>query len=247
MPRSLLLLVRVGCAQLQNVMGGSGVKPTPPAVAVGGVIIATTPSPEDVARYLCPRVAPAAVCMILGGPRQLMFAFDINLDVKNPNAFALPVVEALVAFSAYPGQPGARLGAVCMQMCENPNACPQNQPGACGSGGGPEIRTANDFAAASVGFLVNVATGQQRLDNLKLRTIPANGTVRVTFRLIVSAEQLLDLVAKFANAAIKAIERGSSPQLSIPYSIEGSVWVTVQGFGKLAAGFGPVQGQWEIR
>src|SRR5262249_38303001 len=164
---------------------------------------------------------PAPVCMVLGGPGQLIFAFDVNLDLTNPNDIPLPVVEALVAFTAYPGQNGARLGAVCLQMCEDPRACPQGQPGACGTGGRPRIRTANDCAGAAAGFLVNVATGQARLDNLRLRTIPAGGTVRVTFRLEVNAPQLLDLAVKFASAAMSAIERGNAPQLSIPYSLEG--------------------------
>jgi hypothetical protein len=242
-----VLLLVGGCAQLQNVMGSGGVKPTPPHVAVGGVVLAVAPTPMDVARYLCPRVAPAPVCMILGGPGQLVFAFDVNLDVTNPNSFPLPVVEALVGFTAYPGKTGSRLGSVCLQMCEDPKQCPQNPPGACGSGGGPEIRTASDFAGAAAGFLVNVATGQAHLDNLKLRTIPAGGNVRVTFRLEVNAPQLLDLASKFADAAVSAIKGGNAPQLSIPYSIEGSVWVSVQGFGRLAAGFGPVQGQFDIR
>jgi hypothetical protein len=249
MRRALLVMLLVGgCAQLQGVMGGGGVpRPSPPRVVVGGVVLAAAPSPTDVARYLCPRVAPAPVCMILGGPGQLIFAFDVNLDVTNTNNIPLPVVEALVGFTAYPGQNGSRLGSVCLHMCEDPRACPQGQAGACGSGGGPEIRTVNDFAGAAAGFLVNVATGQAHLDNLRLRTIPAGGTVRVTFRLEVNAPQLLDLVVKFANAAMSAIQRGSAPQLSIPYSLEGSVWVSVQSFGKLAAGFGPVQGTFDIR
>lgn len=249
MRRAWIVVVLLGgCAQLQSAMGGGGgLKPSPPRIAVGGVVLASAPKPMDVARYLCPRVAPAPVCMVLGSAGQLIFAFDVNLDVTNPNTIPLPVVEALVAFTAYPGQNGSRLGAVCLQMCEDPRACPQGQPGACGSGGGPEIRTVDDFAGAAAGFLVNVATGQAHLDNLRLRTIPAGGTVRVTFRLEVNAPQLLDLVVKFANAAMSAIERGNAPQFSIPYSLEGSVWVSVQSFGKLAAGFGPVQGQFDIR
>ncbi len=37
------------------------------------------------------------------------------------------------------------------------------------------------------------------------------------------------------------------PRFEIPYAIEGSAWVTVQGFGKIAAGFGPIQGVWQIQ
>lgn len=244
------LIALVACAQLQNLTGGSPVKPPdPPRIVIANVGLANHPGPAIVARALCPRVAPGLVCAAIGGApsrAELQIGFAVQLDVTNPNPIPLPLVEALVAFTAYPGPTGANnLGAVCLSFCDQGASCPM-APDAC-TGGGPQIRTLSDFKAAAAGFLVAAATGQVSPDNLKIRTIAPNQTTRVTVALELDPEQVVALIARFATAALDQVKRGSVPKFEIPYSVEGSAWVTVQSFGKIAAGFGPVQGVWVLQ
>lgn len=244
----LPLLALAGCPALQAALQSSGARPNPPHIVVAEVTLASHPTPILVARALCPRIAPAPVCMILGGMpsrAQLAITFSVSVDVDNPNTIPLPLVEALVAFTAYPGaQGGQNLGAVCLSMCEDPNQCPPRQD-AC-TAGGPQIRTMNDFAGAAAGFLVAVAVGQASVDNLRVRTLPPNGKTRVTVSLSLDPMQVVALVARLGGDALEQVKRGQSPRFIIPYAVEGSAWVTVQGLGKLAAGFGPFQGSFEI-
>jgi len=250
--RSLPFLIVVcvaGCAQLQSLEKSSVPPPKPPRVVIAGVTLAAHPGPEIVARALCPRVAPGPVCMILGGapgPDALRITFSLALDVTNDNAFPLPLVEALVAFTAYPQQQGAQnLGAVCLSFCDQGAQCPA-APDAC-KAGGPGIRTTNDFAMAAAGFLVAVATGQEAMTNLKVRTLAPNQTTQVIVSLQLEPMQLLGLLQQFGAAALDAVKRGSVPQFQIPYAVEGTAWVTVEHFGKIGASFGPVQGAWTLQ
>ncbi len=247
---SLALLLLGSCATLQQMAGpAAGPPPKPPRIVVADVGLGGHPSAQMVARALCPRLAPAPVCMILGGApsaADLKITFAVQLDVTNENAFPLPLVEALVAFTAFPGAQGSQnLGAVCLSFCPEGGQCPP-RPDAC-TAGGPEIRTINDFAAASAGFLVGVATGQESVDNLKIRTLPANGTSRVTVALQLDPQQVLALLAQLASDAMAQVQRGQVPRFVIPYQVEGSAWVTIERFGKIAAGFGPFKGTWEIQ
>jgi hypothetical protein len=253
MPRlaCLPLLALVSCAALQQVAGtGASIpRPDPPRMVVAEVGLAAHPTALIVARALCPRVAPVPVCMVLGGrpsPAELRITFGVALDVENPNTIPLPLVEALVAFTAFPGATGTQnLGAVCISMCDDPAACPP-RPDAC-TAGGPEIRTVNDFAGAAAGFLLAVATGQESVENLRVKTLAPGGTTRVTVQLALDPEQVLALLATLGNESLAAVQRGQVPRFIIPWQVEGSAWVTVERFGKLAAAFGPVQGTWELK
>jgi hypothetical protein len=246
----LALLSLTSCAALQQVASSGAITPPrPPRILVVEVGLAGHPSAEIVARAICPRIAPMPVCFVLGStpsPAQLKISFALQLDVTNENSFALPLIEALVAFTAFPGAQGTQnLGAVCLTFCNDPGGCPV-PPDAC-TGGGPEIRTINDFAMATAGFLVAVAAGQERVENLKIKTLAPNGTTRVTVALELDPQQVLALLVTLGSDAIAQVKRGQVPRFVIPYQVEGSAWVTVERFGKIAAGFGPFAGQWEIR
>ena len=233
-----------------NTLGGPAIKPPdPPRIVVAEVRLARMPSKEMVAKYLCPQVAPGLLCQALGRAptaAELAFVFEMRLDVTNVASIPLPMVEALTAFTAFPGAQGAQnLGAVCLSMCEDPATCPPPGADAC-QGGGPQIRTMNDFAGAAANFLLNVATGQASLDNLRIKTIPAGQTVQVIIQLQLDPIQLLSLVNRFAQDAMAQVKRAQVPSFTIPYAVEGSVWVKVEGFGKIAAAFGPYNNQWTL-
>jgi hypothetical protein len=248
---SVVVVALASCAQLPSLAGPGTTPappPAPPKILVAGVGLAAHPGPDLIARALCPRIAPRLVCLALGGmptPAELKIGFAIDLDITNPNAIPLPLVEALVAFTVYPGQQGAsNLGAVCLSFCDDAASC-QPRADAC-TASGPQIRTMNDFAAASAGFLLATAAGRASPDDLKIKTIGPNQTMRVTVALELDPMQVVAIMSRFAGAAIDQVKQGQVPRFDLPYSLEGSAWVTVQGFGKIAAGFGPLQGVWEL-
>jgi hypothetical protein len=224
--------------------------PTPPTVAVAQVRLEHAPTNQMLAGYYCTQVAPAVVCGLIGPvPQQqdLQFVFAVDLDVTNTNAYDIPVVELLAAFTAFPDAQGqANLGAACLTFCDDPSNCPQNGPNACRSDQ-HDIRTLSDFAAATVGFLVAVAEGQESLSNLRVRTIPANGTTRATVRLRLDPNTVLSLLRTMSQDAITTIQSGRQPQFSIPYQFEGTVWINVEHFGRFAARIPPYRGTWNLQ
>ena len=48
-------------------------------------------------------------------------------------------------------------------------------------------------------------------------------------------------------AEIDRIKKGQISELTIPYEIEGTAWVSVESLGRLATGFGPAAGQWRLQ
>ena len=228
----------------------SGTPPQPPQVTVSSVQLTQHPTATQIAARLCQEVAPALLCttMFGGQPGEaLRFAFAVNLDVQNPNTIPLPMVDILAAFTAFPGAAGQEsLGAVCLQLCENGQNCPQGGADACRGGSEPEIRTLEDFAMATAGFLFAVARGEQSIDNLRIRTIPAGGQSTVTIQLELDADVVLRILQTLASDALANIRRGQPAQFSIPYRIEGSVWLRVENFGRFGTNFGPYEDRWRL-
>lgn len=245
-----LALSTTSCAALLEGLEGVSVPPPqPPVVQVAHVRLERAPTNTVLARHYCPRLLPALVCVPLFGPPpsvdEVQFVFEVDLTVENPNAFMLPVVELLTAFTAFPGTGDQALGAVCLRFCSDPTTCPQGQPGACATGGA-EIRTMQDFAAATVGFLIHVATGEQRLRDLRVKTIAPNGMAHVRVALGLGVSPLLALLERLAKDAIADLKARRMPHFVIPWRIEGTAWCNVEGFGQLAAGFGPRDGAWKL-
>lgn len=247
----LTCVAAIGCATFPLGPVVTGPPPTPPRVAVSAIRLVSAPTPEDIARWLCPEVAPSLVCQLLAGGRPsreaMRVVFDVQLDVENPNTIPLPLVAALVAFKAYPDAADAQnLGAACLTLCEDPASCTQDATRACESNE-PSIRDADDFARAATNFLIAVATGRERFENLRVRTLAPGAHSSVVFRLELDPEQVFALVSRLATDAIAAIRAGRAPSVSIPYEVEGSVWVVVEHFGRFAASFPPFRDAFVIR
>lgn len=228
------------------------VNPVPPNVSVSTIELAAHPTAQQLAGYFCSEYLPAPanmfVCPAAFGSvnmTDLEFAFDLELRFQNPNQIPVPIVEALVAFTAYPSTSNQRLGALCISMCENPNSCPQNGPGACESNQ-PEIRDASSFASAAVGFLVRTATGQASLEDLRVRTIEPSGQVVLNVRLSLAPAQLLPLIKETVTNLVDRLRDRQIPSFSIPYRLEGTAFVTIEGLGRIAVDFGPVENSWNI-
>jgi hypothetical protein len=79
------------------------------------------------------------------------------------------------------------------------------------------------------------------VSDLKVQTVPSGGHVSVKVGLTLAPTQVLDLLLALEKEAVKSAAEGKTPALTIPFSIEGSAWVTVQSFGSIGASFGPVK------
>lgn len=257
MNRVYLLLcciaLNVSCAGLQFPgTGGGATQPVPPDVSIAGISVAEMPTSNAVAAYMCQRYVPApmnaVVCRAFGpqvSESDLKFAFDLEIDVANPNSVPLPVVQALVAFTAYPEQTEQNLGALCVSFCETPASCPQDAANACESDD-PEIRDLESFAGAAANFLQRAATGDASAEDLRIKTVDPGESARVVIRLQLQPIQILNLMRETGQQAMDEIRGGRAPSFAIPYSIEGSAWVSIQNFGRIAVDFGPTTGEWQL-
>lgn len=232
--------------------GGPGARPQP-QVSVSAVVLESQPTNQMLAAYYCNLSVsgPLSMGCRAFGPNpaksSLRFTFRVELEARNPATFPMPVVSALVAFSAFPDAAGAQnLGAVCVSMCEDPHACPQVAD-ACSSDE-PMIRGASDFASAAAGFLVNAAlTGGASIENLRMPTVPPGGSVRFVAGLTLDIDQTLSLLSRLGGDVIGDVKAGRTPSFVIPWAIEGSMWVRVEGFGRIGAGFPRQTGSWALR
>ncbi len=255
--RNLILSVFVffcflQCSQLATLANSpaSAIKPKPPVVTVSNVALVQYPNNNILARYYCPKVAPSLLCRVFGsvpGPAELRFIFDVTLNVVNPNEIPLPAVEAMVALTTYPGsQSQSNVGAVCVALCPEGERCGPPPQNGCQSNE-PEIRSMNDFAAASVGFLTNVALGTVNPSDVKVRIIEPGQAIDITTRFEINPQAMLALLGNVAGDGIASIKKAKVPEFTVPYQIEGSVWVKLENFGRFAAGFGPTSGEWALK
>ncbi len=245
----LQIVAGMGCAGLGLGTGRQVIDVKPPSVSVAELRLVELPSNKELASYYCSQYLGPLICRAFGpvpSISDIQFAFDVELALRNRSAAPLPVVQSLFAFTAFPGEAAAaNLGAVCLSFCENPEHCEQDAD-ACTSDD-PEIHDAKDFAKAAAGFLFSVALGEKRFSDLRVRTIPPNEELRMVVRLGIDPTQMVDLIAKVAKGDIARIKEGRMPELAVPYQIEGTTWVAVESLGRLASGFGPVDGRWALR
>ena len=249
---SFLLCLVTGCSQLSSLASGlpaAATRPDPPKVSVQGVTLVSAPGEEELARYYCPLVAPGLVCRAFGAAppaAALRFVFDVALLVENPNTIPLPAVEALVALTAYPdsGQQ-AKVGAACIALCPEGEDCGPAPAGAC-MDGGPGLQTMEDYAMAAAGFLTRVALDDVRVSDVRVRTIPAGASTVIQARFELDPEAMLQLIGTVAGDALASVQRGRVPELTVPYLVEGSLWVNIEQFGKIGAAFGPYRDAWAL-
>ncbi|MGB5809303.1 MAG: hypothetical protein WBG86_02160 [Polyangiales bacterium] len=240
------LVAPVGCSQLGINAGDFGLEP--PRVSIASVRLVEVPSTSALGSYYCAQQFGPTVCSVFGpvpSADDVGFAFDVTLDLQNPNPLPLPVVQSLFAFQAFPEEKGVEnLGTVCLSFCEDPSDCEQS-PSACQSDD-PEIRDASDFGGAARDFLFSVAQGEGRFGDLRVQTIPANDTSTMVVRLGIDPRRMLDLIKTAASGELDNVRSGGFPDLAVPYRIEGTAWVAVEALGRLATDFGPTDGSWAL-
>ena len=245
-----LSLVAGGCAELLGALEGQStlpVRPNPPNVRVAEVRVANMPTARDLAAYYCSQYLGPFVCQLFGAQNaNYQFAFDLDLEIANPNQVPLPLFQALVAFDAYPdARDPAALGKVCASLCEDASRCSADAADACSSSD-PLITNAQTFANAAVGFLYGVVTGTVDPRQVSVRTVPPAESVHTVVRLTLDAPKMLDLMRRLGRDIRDDLRAGRVPTFEIPYQIQGAVWVDVQSFGRIGANFGPHRDAWQI-
>lgn len=249
---SFLLVLLSACAQLPTLPTGPVAVPKP-EIRVSAVTLEAHPSNKMLASFYCGQYVnglAALGCKVFGSLPQkpdMRFTFSVTLTAKNPATVPMPVVSALVAFTAYPeAQGGQNLGAVCVTMCEDPMSCPQSDD-ACASTT-PEIRGMNDFAGAAAGFLVNAAlTGGSNVDAMRMPMVPPGGELPFKASLSLNVDQMLTLIKTLGADVMGDLKAGRIPTFEIPWAVEGSAWVTIEGFGRIGAPFPRQTGAWQLQ
>ncbi|MBI5610998.1 MAG: hypothetical protein HY902_19155 [Deltaproteobacteria bacterium] len=254
-----LLAVLGGCEILQQVAEQNATSQTPPqmpSVAYQDAILVESPSKTMMAAYYCPQLVPdptGLLCMGFFGvppsPAQMRVSFDLRFKVQNPNHFPIPVAELLAATVVFPDKTNQSLGAACIAFCgaDQPGCTGQPGPGAC-TAKTNDIKSADDFANAAAGFLV--ASGVTYLTGGKpsfaMPQVVQDGEITVTARFSFGPEALLGVLKQLAQQAVDQYAAGKTVEFIIPYRIEGGVWFDVGSLGRVALGYGPVDGTWTI-
>ncbi|MCA9534103.1 MAG: hypothetical protein KC593_10495 [Myxococcales bacterium] len=248
---ALLSLLTTGCYGFLPGLEGTGTQrpPDAPGVSVAEVRLAQMPDRRQLGAYYCAERLGRFLCGFIGEvptAEEINFQFDLELLLTNRNPIPLPVVSALVGFTAFPGtEANQTLGSVCMSFCEDPNNCAQSAD-ACDSTE-PEIRTRQDFAMAAANFLISTALGERSFSDLRVRTVPAGSELRFIIRLSLDPRQMIALLREATTNLIDTLRNRQIPEFVIPYRIEGSVWVAVENFGRFGASFGPYSNEWRLR
>ncbi|MFO0649812.1 MAG: hypothetical protein U0326_26575 [Polyangiales bacterium] len=231
--------------------GGALGRPNPPTLLHTDVRLTERPTEQQLAAYYCSQAVnvPAIIspCRVFGAiPTRdsLRFTFAVDLTLRNDNRIPLPTAEALLAFTAYPQAAGQHnLGALCVslrnedQVTDLPDGCRDR---------GDNIRTMADFGGAAARFLFNVATGQTRVQDVRIRTIPPGGEIHVVVSLGLDPESTVGLIRTMSESSIQGLQRGQQPHFTIPYQLEGSLWIEVQNFGRFAVAIPQTRGEFDL-
>jgi hypothetical protein len=223
--------------------------------------LAKSPSQGMMASYYCPKVVPdviipgsaAAACTLAWGSppstSQMEVGFKSDYAIKNPNQFPIPVSEMLTAVTVFPNKTSQRLGAACVVFCgENDSAC-TGQPTAdsCKSTDS-DIKSIDDFAQATTNLLlaegIQLAAGEQ--PQFRLPEVNANSESDLSAMFGFGPDPLLTALQTLAEQSINQLASGQEVTFAIPYRLEGTVWLDVGSMGRVAVGFGPVDGEFVV-
>ncbi len=256
---ALLLPALLSCEALQQAAGQlqQAELPLMPTVTYQDATLVQAPSKMALAAYYCPQlvtvVGSTYLCQGFFGPalspQQLMVSFDLRFLVANPNHFPIPVAELLTGALVFPDKTQQSLGAACVAFCGvgQANCTGLPGPGACVSHRG-DIKSLADFQTATANLLiaagVKAALGGE--PTFQMPEVVQDGEVLVTARFSFGPEALLKVLYQVANQAIDQLAAGKSIEFTIPYRLEGTVWLDVGSLGRVELGWGPAAGVWQI-
>jgi hypothetical protein len=237
--------------------GGTRTPPPAPRVTLAPLTLVAHPSAQQLAAHYCPELAAesplgraaAAACRALGptpSADDLAFRFRVEMTFANNSSIVLPVASALLAFTAFPESEAPQsLGTLCLSLCDEGAAdCPQATAD-CQSND-PDVHDLDSFRGATEHFLTSVALGQQHFGELAVRTVPPHGQVELSTEVAVASEPMLALIRQTQADPIASIRNGQTPSFSLPYAIEGTAWIEVESYPRVAAPIPRVTGSWDL-
>ncbi|HET6149986.1 MAG TPA: hypothetical protein VFH68_20770 [Polyangia bacterium] len=252
------------CAMLNNLQlpqGAAGLTITPPSITFSGATLVQSPSERLLAAYYCPELVSApfgsagVLCQGFFGrrpsPAEMSVAFDLRFHISNPNQIPIPLASVLTAATVFPAATNQQLGASCFQLC-----APGNVGGGCGGSAAAsacqassrDVRSLNDFAGAAAGLLIAggiaAATGQPF--TFEAPRVSAAAELDVVVRFSFGPEPLLATLRQLALQSVNELKAGRSVSFRVPYRIEGTVWFDAGSFGRIAVGYGPLDGVWVL-
>jgi hypothetical protein len=250
-----------GCAALDQTLSAMGL--TPPTVELRSVTLAQSPSQAMLAAYYCPGAVadatgvPAVAAQIacqgfFGAPpatQDLLFGFDVLFNVKNPNRVPLPLSEILTAVNLFPDTNRQNLGAVCLRLCAPDEPSCQSGPTNAGcQSSSRDIKSLSDFAMASAQLLIAQGLAAANGESLPLVAprVLASSSLDITTRFSIAPTVLLPVLQELAGQSVSQLQKGTAPTFAIPYKLEGTVFIDAGSLGRVAAGFGPVPGEWVL-
>jgi hypothetical protein len=256
-----LLLGFSSCALLNQLQAGgpAGAGLVPPSVTFLGATLAGSPSQQQLAAYYCPELVSAPlgssgmICQGFFGrrptPADMAVSFDLRFRISNPNQIPVPLASVLAAVTVFPAATNQQLGATCVQLCPpgQPGCSGVAAPGAC-EASSRDVRSMNDFAGAGLNLLVAngiaAATGQPL--SFQAPTVSAAAQMDVVVRFSFGPEPLLAAMRQLASQSVGELRAGHAITFAIPFRIEGTVWFDGGSFGRIALGYGPIDGSWVL-
>ena len=250
------------CAMLNNLnlpQAPAGLNITPPRITFSGATLVQSPSERLLAAYYCPELVTApfgsagVLCQGFFGrrpsPAEMNVAFDLRFHISNPNQIPIPLASVLTAATVFPAAINQQLGASCFQLCA---------PGQAGCGGpvsasacqasSRDVRSLDDFAGAAAGLLIAggiaAATGQPF--TFEAPRVSAAAELDVVVRFSFGPEPLLATLRQLATQSVNELKAGRSISFRVPFRIEGTVWFDAGSFGRIAVGYGPLDGVWVL-
>jgi hypothetical protein len=239
--------------------GAGGSPLTPPKITFSGATLVQSPSQRQLAAYFCPEVISApfgsagVVCQGFFGRRptspEMNVAFDLRFHISNPNQIPVPLASVLSAVTVFPAAGNQQLGASCVQLCgEGQAGCTGRPvPGAC-EASSRDVRSLNDFAGTVATLLVanGIAAASGQPFSFQAPRVSAAAELDVVVRFSFGPEPLLATLRQLASQSVNELAAGRSITFRIPFRIEGTVWFDGGSFGRLAVGYGPVDGSWVL-
>ncbi len=256
------------CAQLANFQlpgtnmgaGGPGaINITPPKISFSGATLVQSPSQQSLAAYYCPELvqAPfgssAILCQQLFGrrpsPAEMNVAFDLGFHISNPNQIPIPLASVLTAVTVFPQATNQKLGATCVQLCApgQPGCGGPAAAGAC-QASSRDVRSLNDFENRAVDLLIAggiaAATGQPF--TFQAPSVSAAAELDIVVRFSFGPDPLLATLRQLASQSVNELKAGRSISFNIPFRVEGTVFFDAGSFGRIAVGYGPLDGTWVL-
>jgi hypothetical protein len=182
-------------------------------------------------------------------PAEMNVAFDLRFHISNPNQIPIPLASVLTAATVFPSATNQRLGASCFQLCApgQPGCGAPAAAGACAASS-RDVRSLNDFAGAALDLLiangVAAATGQPL--TFEAPRVSAAAALDVIVRFSFGPEPLLATLRQLAAQSVDELKAGRSISFRVPFRVEGTVWFDAGSFGRIAVGYGPLDGVWVL-